>query len=192
MNGDGVLDLVINGPSTNGSAWSLIGIGDGHFRIASANVAPLGNANVLADLNHDHKVDLISTGGSAVFVSLGKGDGTFGPQVVYKSTFSNGTALVVADFNQDGNPDVAVAVQSGSAGSPTGVQVMRGKGDGTLLAPDPFYLDGYSPNLSFSQRAVGADFGQVILPMDVNADGFPDLVDIAGAGIERLTNTRRR
>ncbi len=191
MNGDGILDLVINGPSANGSAWSLIGLGTGHFRIASANVAPLGHANVLADLNHDGKVDLISTAGSAVTVSLGKGDGTFGPQVVYSTKFSNGTALVVADFNRDGKPDVAVAVQSGSAGLSTGIQVMRGNGDGTLLGPDPFHLDGYDPSLAYSEGLVGADFGEVLIPIDVNGDGFPDLVDITGAGVERLINTRR-
>ena len=120
------------------------------------------------------------------FASMSGGSASFG------QSSHNGTALAVADFNRDGNPDVAVAVQSGSAGSPTGFQVMRGKGDGTLLAPDPFYLDGYSPNLSYSQGLVGADFGEVLIPMDVNGDGFPDLVDIAGAGIERLINTRLR
>jgi hypothetical protein len=191
MNGDGVLDLVINGPSAKGSGWSLIGLGNGHFRIAGANTAGLGQANALADLNHDGKADLISTNGSGVSVSLGKGDGTFDPPVEYKTNFSNGTCIVVEDFNRDGHPDVAVAVES-SVGLQAGILVMRGKGDGTLLGPDPFYLDGYSPNLSFSQKAVVADYGEVFIPIGVTGEGFPDLVDITGAGIERLINTGRR
>ncbi len=191
MNGDGVLDLVINGASANGTFWSLIGLGNGHFRVASTS-APLGQANVLADLNHDGKFDVIAASGSAVVVSLGKGDGTFGTPTVYNTKFAKATAVVVSDFNRDGHLDVAVAVQGYGAGSPNGIMLMRGRGDGTLLGPDPMYLDGYSPRLSYSQGLVGADFGEVFVPIDVNGDGFPDLVDITGAGVELLANTRLR
>ena len=61
----------------------------------------------LADVNKDGKLDLIEDGG----VALGKGDGTFGPLTAFPAGLGFGTTnpFTVADFNGDGNPDVAFA-----------------------------------------------------------------------------------
>ncbi|MCU1308280.1 MAG: conserved repeat domain protein [Acidobacteriaceae bacterium] len=87
-----------------------------------------------ADLNHDGKIDVIAgvtdTGQVAVF--LGIGDGTFQDPIfspVNLGPLPHG--IVVADFNGDGNPDVAIAEGlNGSNGA--NVDILLGNGDGTF------------------------------------------------------------
>lgn len=60
-------------------------------------------------------------------VSLGNGDGTFGAAASI-SVGNPATALVAADFNQDGHVDLAVAAGSAAV-------VLLGNGNGTFQAP---------------------------------------------------------
>jgi hypothetical protein len=87
-----------------------------------------------------------------VSVLLGQGDGTFQSAVNYPAG-SYPWSVVVADFNGDGKPDLAVA-------APT-VRVLLGNGDGTFQTTNISYVAGASP----TAVAVG----------DFNGDGFPDL-----------------
>ncbi len=63
------------------------------------------------DFNNDGKLDVIGAG-NGIAVLLGNGDGTFGLPVnsPTSSPVSPLTNLAVADFNQDKNLDVAVAI----------------------------------------------------------------------------------
>ncbi len=90
------------------------------------------------DFNGDGKVDLAvpnDTDGT-VSVLLGKGDGTFQPEVTYATGFSP-YAVVTGDFNHDGKPDLAVTnlgcLPSGNCypGSAS-VSILLGNGDGTF------------------------------------------------------------
>jgi hypothetical protein len=92
---------------------------------------PGGAATVsTADFNGDGKPDLAvvwsGTSTSGVAILLGKGDGTFASEVSYPTgTYSSDATI--ADFNGDGNLDLAVVGES-----PGSLTILLGKGDGTF------------------------------------------------------------
>ena len=120
----------------------------------------------MGDLNHDKIPDLVvaDTGDTGcgehghIAVLLGKGDGTFQKAVTYKAGIEP-YSLALADFNGDGNLDVAVATLRG-------VEVLLGKGDGTFSAAK-LYPTGLDPI-----SVVAADF---------NGDGITDLAAVVNS-----------
>ena len=108
----------------------------------------------LADVNHDAQFDLAVTNNEddSVSVFLGIGDGTFSTQSKYPMSDSP-DAVVVADFDGDGNPDIAT---SSTRGEPA---VALGRGDGTFQRA----------------RGLGWDFYQGGAVADFDRDGRIDL-----------------
>jgi hypothetical protein len=154
VNGDGKLDLIV----ANISAAEIqvrLGDGTGCFGAPTAtNVLNAGRPGfaALGDLNKDGKLDIIA----GATVLLGNGTGGFGAPIAYGMSSlggSPGANTVIADFDGDGNLDIA----SGSRGS-AGILFGDGAG-GFRLATGP---DGR-----------GA-FG--IARADLNGDGKLDLV----------------
>ena len=165
FNSDGKPDLAVAIFSTNttvgtGSVSVLLGNGDGTFQTAQ-NFADSGTPGSIAigDFNHDGKLDLAAanaydgkTGGAGdVSVLLGNGDGTFQTAQNIAVGFEPGS-VVVADFNSDGKPDLAVLGG--------GFSVLLGNGDGTFQT---------AQNI-----ALGIPLGLVAVA-DFNSDGKPDL-----------------
>jgi hypothetical protein len=126
LNGDGKLDLAACGLYT----VALLGTGDGNFQVTAGSSLQQAPATcIVTDLNNDGKPDLVAAyqaGGVSVY--LGKGDGTFQDRVDYP-IYESPAALdaVAADFNNDGNMDIAVVNNVANV-----VLIAFGNGDGTL------------------------------------------------------------
>jgi len=161
--GSGKMDLVISsGPYTAIPTVAVFpGYGNGNLgppietSLGSAFENLFPGALLTGDFNHDGNLDLIlnlyneDTEENSMAVLLGNGHGSFAAPLVTPDVY----ALVVADFNNDGIPDVAVSV-------PDGVEILLGNGNGT------FTLKSTLPFLAYSQT----------IAVDLNGDGNQDLV----------------
>ena len=207
LNGDGNLDLLVTGIDPISQDWSysvLLGNGDGTFQpaiyypqnveVASASAMSV----VVADFNKDKKPDIAisGVGNQSAAILLGKGDGTFStPAYVYDGGTTSAVSLVSADFNGDGDADLAVGVEVGTA-------LLLGNGDGTFQAAvfppgltnfTAIYTadlnnDGKADLVSNDQVALGNGDGTfTVSPVlttvnwiygvaDLNGDGIPDLI----------------
>jgi hypothetical protein len=188
LNGDGNLDLVVaasnvdgTGPfNTKGNVSVLLGNGNGTFKPnVDYTIGAAAASIAIGDLNGDGKPDLIvsdlATGATltrgVVAVLLGYGDGTFQKAVRYQVASTGAAAVVVGDFNGDGNLDVVTSSPADQT-----ITAMLGVGDGTLRTPIT-YAAGNSP------YAMAAG--------DLNGDGMPDLVmvdDTANGVVTMLNN----
>jgi hypothetical protein len=165
-NGDGITDLATSGTSVrlfygNGTG----GKGDGTFTPGPTyGASSTPNHLATADFNGDGITDLVvcNTGANSVNVYLGGGtagvpDGTFNAGISVPAGTGPNTANI-ADWDQDGRPDIAVA--SNNSGNST--SILPGLGDGTFEAPQTFATGGGNP--------------AAIAVNDFNEDGTPDLL----------------
>lgn len=137
---DGILDLAVANASDN-TVTILRGNGDGTFTQLGNPIMGfnLPNSIAVADFNNDSKLDLAvsnanDTGSAGVAILLGNGDGTFGAA----NTFAAGThpqAVIAADFDGDGNADLAVTVAPNGMPTTNNVNILAGNGMGGFSAP---------------------------------------------------------
>jgi FG-GAP-like repeat/Putative Ig domain len=175
FNGDGRPDLAV---ATNTRVAVLLGNGDGTFTAGSDSPlqvpsppyddldSPYVGPVVAADFNHSgHQgfaVALINNEAAAIL--LGNGNGTF---VSSSAAFANAldmttSALATADFNADGNLDLALVNQIYGSGF-----VALGYGEGAFNAAGNFNTTGFLNGI-----AVG----------DFNGDGRLDAIVAGGSG----------
>jgi hypothetical protein len=180
VNGDSRLDVVLTtevviGPTQTpvNQTFTLLGNGDGTFQAAKASGVTSPNTiypMLLVDVNKDKKLDLILANPPFTQIWLGNGDGTFS---LSKTYFASGP-LLTADFNRDGNIDIAaigVSVNLAAIGVfPTG-QLLLGNGDGTFQG-----IQGYLGSQYIFTQAIADDF---------NGDGFPDVATIVDGGVSK-------
>jgi hypothetical protein len=99
-----------------------------------------------------------------VTILLGDGTGNFTPTAVSPSTGSGPVSMAIADFNGDGNLDLAVPSDCGASGTCTtngAVTILLGDGTGNFTAGTSMAATGLRP------------YGIVV--GDFNGDGKPDL-----------------
>jgi uncharacterized protein (TIGR03437 family) len=173
LNSDGKADLIIANSGSN-SLTILLNNGSGTFNAAAivqltGATATLGPRTVVvADLNGDHKLDLIVVGYSGLAVLLGNGDGTFQtPQLLSPAV----AAVSVADLNGDGAPDIAFTYLTGGFIVPTGaaLSILSGNGDGSFRQ-GPTFSVGLTP---WAVPGIG----------DFNGDGKPDIAVAVGQSL---------
>ena len=186
VNGDGKLDLLVTNQCTSIDDCSslvavLLGNGDGTFQPTRYYVAAFSAVSIsVADVNHDGKADIVvanrATGSFAnpqgsVSVLLGNGDGSFQSPQTFTSGGIFANTVLIADLNNDGNPDLAVLHECASVEHcdflDGAVGILLGNGDGTFQMPQLFDSGG-----AFS---LGMTLG------DVNGDSKLDLVIANGA-----------
>lgn len=120
FNSDGKLDLAIG---FNNAVAVFLGNGDGTFNQASGSpYSSAGQSLQAGDFNHDGKLDLagLDNYNDLVDLYLGVGDGTFAvtsttPAV--SQAWLGPFAIVAADFNGDGVPDLAMLTKNVGAAS---------------------------------------------------------------------------
>jgi len=157
LNGDHHPDLAIT-QDTGRSVAIFMNSGHGKFTpTVTYKVHEGADYVAIADLDHNGTLDLAVSDDGGVDVLLGNGDGTFGNATLH-STWPLGQVpveIAIADFNGDGNPDLAVVLSNGYPG------VFYGNGDGT------FWPVMQIKSILYSGYALTAG--------DFNEDGKPDL-----------------
>jgi Bacterial Ig-like domain (group 3)/FG-GAP-like repeat len=169
FNNDGVQDLAVANADDN-TISILLGNGDGTFKPAiDSQVGSFPFFLAVADFNGDGIADLAVVNGNDDTVTLlkGNGDGTFTPFPASPLQVGDGASpIVAADFNGDGQVDLAVANFTDN-----NVDIFLGNGAGTFTS-QPAIPVGLNP---FSMTA-----------LDYNGDGITDL---AVGNYHRYTST---
>ena len=168
-NAPGILDLAVTN-STDNTLQIFLGNGKGAFTngvIYNTGVTPVFVAS--ADVNLDGNLDLVvadsgaptntNAVGNSVSVFLGNGDGTFILPGGTRMDFAAGTtptSFVIADFNDDGIPDLLVTASGDDAAA-----LMLGAGGGFFNTPPIEVPVGTTPD--------------AVATADFNGDGLPDV-----------------
>jgi len=172
-------DLSCKGVEDTAAVGVLLGRGDGTFE--GPTFFPVGKRSknpvriAVGDVNNDGHLDLVVSNPrglgfvafpSSIYVLLGDGKGAFTPAPGSPfTTEHNAGAMVIADFDKDGNPDLAVAHPNA---------IVLWYGDGTGRFPWSRKI-----SLLFGTNPKG------IVAADFDRDGYPDLA-IASSGRENV------
>lgn len=183
FDGDGHLDLVTANLFSN-TITVLFGDGDGNFEPGKEYVVGYRPSTVVVGyFNDDEHLDIavLNEGWmvrpSSISLFFGDGEGGFSDPVNYQIDLPiPGTALrmIAADFNNDGNLDIAVA--AGAAEDPSFLTILLGDGRGGLSQADTFDTGPLAAHLA------AGDFnrdGKLDI-VTTNKGVFEDSIDNAG------------
>ncbi len=185
VNEDGCPDVVALDTLTISRVF--LGNCDGTFQSQSTQMGEgdSGGSVALADVNGDGHLDLIyssvlgsfvpesQVAGKMLNVHFGDGKGNFAPAQVYRGGQTS-FSLAVADVNKDGHPEVFTANQDSDSAT-----LFLNDGNGGFDGPRGEYIGYINGNLS--SGAINTPY-TAPYPVDVNGDGFADLVLIQVPG----------
>ena len=169
FNGDGKLDIAAAAASVGdlSTVSVLLGDGAGHFNAPNIVVGANPQSVAVGDFNGDGNLDLAvaNEASNTVSILLGNGNGTFSsPSPIPLPSGADPTAIAAADFNGDGNMDLAVA-GNGLLG------VLLGNGNGT-----------------FAWSAISASDADGICVGYFDGSGYPDIAVSGPGGYAVLLN----
>jgi len=184
LNGDGRNDIIAawcSGRAEPCGAASLLNrpTTAGGISFSSQNV-PIGveraSSWIIQDVNHDGKPDLLFLNRlpnaaipdqtpAEIVVALGLGNGQFAPPRTFSAPTADSLGMVLADFNRDGQPDLAVLDAASDEGAQ--VRLLLGRKDGSFDAPESLIL-GFKPTavISFSDHGRSAGFVVTDVPQN--------------------------
>ncbi|MCH8838312.1 MAG: VCBS repeat-containing protein, partial [Candidatus Marinimicrobia bacterium] len=160
LNGDGRVDLATTNASDNNVSVFLAKTGSPSFWIPDQYSVGRTPRDIIGiDVDGDGDIDLVVVNDEDYNLSLlrNNGDGTFqtAETIFLGVILSYGVLVTAADFDTDGDIDLAVTMQ----GSNT-MGVLLNRGNGTFENPISYDL---------------ADPVQAVIAFDINGDGYTDL-----------------
>ncbi|MBI3818474.1 MAG: VCBS repeat-containing protein [Planctomycetes bacterium] len=160
LNGDGLMDVARTEYGSNLTIQVLLNAGSGNFNApALYEIGQYCNSLVLADVNGDGVPDaicginLVGTGSNHVTIAFGDGVGGFVTGKYYKAGNSP-TSIAIADFNNDGKPDLSVTNAYSND-----LSILLGESNGAFGLPTGAFPVGIKP--------------WWIAAGDLNGDGIP-------------------
>jgi hypothetical protein len=165
LNGDGYPDIAVTCPVTN-AVDVFLNNGSGGFTTTPSLVIPVADpvAMVAGNFNHSGMVGVaVAQGSGSVTVLQNTGSGYSANSITLSGNFSGITA---ADFNNDGNLDLALSDSVGNK-----VDILTGDGTGNFTVAGS-YAVGTNPS--------------GIATADFNRDGSPDLA-VSNAGSNNVS-----
>ena len=164
FNNDGQADLALANPADQ-TVGLLFGAGAAGFTTSPTfSVGPTyARSVVMADFNGDGNADVAAANVATdtnLSVLLGNGSGGFAAALTYSSGANYAVGVTIADFNRDGNPDLAVANDLNTSVDNLGI--LLGDGSGA-----------FAPVVRYSS---GGNNPHFVTTGDFNDDGIADLV----------------
>ena len=165
LNGDGWKDIVAaNFSGRIGDGYQVV-LNNGSGNFLSAVAKPAGQSTytlTTADINNDHKIDVITCDWYSLQVTIHKNNGNAGFPIPALFNSNNATAgsLDAADIDGDGDLDVVSSASSIAAVGVT-ITVEKNNGNGTFTKGVAYSIRGGGVHAKFR---------------DLNGDGNPDLL----------------
>lgn len=176
VDNDGALDLGVSSKQSEHESVRIFpGDGKGGFKSTSGTSLSVGMSAAgrdykpalrFVDLNHDGNLDLVSANGrrNSVEVFLGDGHGGFSPGPTVNLGQNSGTFWFgISDLDGDGHLDLVTSIPGPSDSAPGRLETRRGDGRGGFAA-------------TAGQRIAVPPDPRVAAIVDVNGDGYPDIV----------------